>query len=132
MEKYVRNLMNVFEKSFINRLNELILIPKTNLYICLDDVHNETELKYKIIEFCSRDASKAMPYKTERRNKKYQSKVREKINIYLNANFTADDMYLIYTKLGNRVNHELTIIFVNNNYDLNILKGYKKISESGV
>lgn len=41
-------------------------------------------------------------------------------------------MYLIYTKLGNRVNHELTIIFVNNNYDLNILKGYKKISESGV
>lgn len=132
MEKYVRNLMNVFEESFINRLNELILIPKTNLYICLDDVHNETELKYKIIEFCSRDASKAMPYKTERRNKKYQSKVREKINIYLNANFTADDMYLIYTKLGNRVNHELTIIFVNNNYDLNILKGYKKISESGV
>ena len=64
MEKYVRNLMNVFEESFINRLNELILIPKTNLYICLDDVHNETELKYKIIEFCSRDASKAMPYKT--------------------------------------------------------------------
>lgn len=126
MEKYVRNLMNVFEESFINRLNELILIPKTNLYICLDDVHNETELKYKIIEFCSRDASKAMPYKTERRNKKYQSKVREKINIYLNANFTADDMDLIYTKLGNRVNHELTIIFVNNNYDLNILKGYKK------
>ena len=79
MEKYVRNLMNVFEESFINRLNELILIPKTNLYICLDDVHNETELKYKIIEFCSRDASKAMPYKTEQRNKKYQSKVRDKI-----------------------------------------------------
>lgn len=126
MEKYVRNLMNVFEESFINRLNELVLIPKTNLYICLDDVHNETELKYKIIEFCSRDASKAMPYKTERRNKKYQSKVREKINIYLNANFTADDMDLIYTELGNRVNHDLTIIFVNNNYDLNILKGYKK------
>lgn len=122
MEKYVRNLMNVFEESFINRLNELILIPKTNLYICLDDVHNETELKYKIIEFCSRDASKAMPYKTERRNKKYQSKVREKINIYLNANFTADDMDLIYTELGNRINHKLTIEFVNNNYDLNILK----------
>lgn len=122
MEKYVRNLMNVFEESFINRLNELILIPKTNLYICLDDVHNETELKYKIIEFCSRDASKAMPYKTERRNKKYQSKVREKINIYLNANFTADDMDLIYTKLGNRINHELTIIFVNNNYDLKVLR----------
>lgn len=31
MEKYVKNLMNVFEESFINRLNELILIPKTNL-----------------------------------------------------------------------------------------------------
>lgn len=122
MEKYVRNLMNVFEESFINRLNELILIPKTNLYICLDDVHNETELKYKIIEFCSRDASKATPYKTEQRNKKYQSKVRDKINIYLNTNFTADDMDLIYTELGNRINHELTIIFVNNNYDLNILK----------
>lgn len=114
--------MNVFEESFINRLNELILIPKTNLYICLDDVHNETALKYKIIEFCSRDASKAMPYKTERRNKKYQSKVRDKINIYLNTNFTAEDMDLIYTKLGNRINRELTIIFVNNNYDLKVLR----------
>ena len=122
MEKYVRNLMNVFEGSFINRLNELILIPKTNLYICLDDVKNETELRYKIIEFCSRDASKAMPYKTERRNKKYQNDVRDKINIFLNTNFTADNMDLIYTKLGNRINHKLTIIFVNNNYDLNILK----------
>lgn len=88
MEKYVRNLMNVFEASFINRLNELILIPKTNLYICLDDVHNETELKYKIIEYCSRDASSSMPYKTEYRNRKYHNEVRNKINKHLNTNFT--------------------------------------------
>lgn len=125
MEKYIRNLMNVFDNSFINRLNELILIPKTNLYICLDDVHNETELKYQIIEFCSRDASKAMPYKAKYRNGKYQNEVRDKINKYLNTNFTANEMELIYSKLGNRVNHKLTIKFVNNNYDLNILKENK-------
>ena len=63
-----------------------------------------------------------MPYKTEYRNRKYHNEVRNKINKHLNTNFTPDDMKLIYSKLGNRVNHKLTIEFVNNNYDLKVLR----------
>lgn len=123
MPIYVTNLMILFEKSFINCINELILIPKTNLYLLLDDVESELDLKCKVIEYCSRDAYKTMPYSSPQSNKAYQNNVRRHMNTYLGTDFTREDMELIYTYLGNRVNHDLTIKFVESNYDTNILKG---------
>lgn len=42
MTDYVFEVMREFPGSFINHNNELILIPKTNLYICLRDVNTPT------------------------------------------------------------------------------------------
>lgn len=123
MPIYVKNLMILFENSFINCINELILIPKTNLYLCLDDVESELDLKCKVIEYCSRDAYKTMPYSSPHSNKVYQNTVRKRMNTYLWTDFTREDMELIYTYLGNCVNHDLTIKFVESNYDMNVLKG---------
>lgn len=123
MPIYVTNLMILFNNSFINCINELILIPKTNLYLSLDDVESESDLKCKVIEYCSRDAYKTMPYSSPHSNKAYQNNVRRHINNYLGTCFTREDMELIYTYLGNGVNHDLTIKFVESNYDTNILKG---------
>ena len=123
MPIYVTNLMIVFDESFINCINELILIPKTNLYLCLDDVESELDLKCKVIEYCSRDAYKTMPYSSPHSNKVYQNNVRKRMNTYLRTDFTREDMELIYTYLGIGVNHDLTIKFVESNYDTNILKG---------
>ncbi len=114
--------MSIFNKSFINYRNELILIPKTNLYFSLNNVENELDLKCKVLEWCSRDAYKSMPYSTDRRNRMYQDDVRGNINIFLKTNFARNDMELIYSKLGNGVNHELTIKFVQSNYDMKILR----------
>lgn len=122
----IKNLMSIFNKSFINYRNELILIPKTNLYFSLNNVENEFDLKCKVLEWCSRDAYKSMPYSTDRRNRMYQDDVRENINIFLKTNFTRNDMELIYSKLGNGVHHELTIKFVQSNYDMNILGSDKE------
>lgn len=122
MPSYIKNLMSIFNKSFINHKNELILIPKTNLYFCLNDVESEFDLKCKVIEWCSRDAYKTMPYLANRSNLKYQNNVRKNINIFLKTNFTRNDMELIYSRLGNAVHHQLTIKFVQSNYDMGILK----------
>lgn len=122
MEIYVRELMGYFPNSFINYLNELILIDKTNLYLQLDSVKNEFNLKVKVVEYCSRHASKAMPYTADKRNKKYQDEVRNNINKYLKTNFSREDMETIYQELGNGINHELAEQFVKSGYDINLLK----------
>ncbi len=119
---YITRLMIIFNGSFINRINELILIPKTNLYFSLRDVENGFDLKCKVLECCSRDAVKSMPYPINKGNKLYQDDVRENINIFLKTNFTREDMELIYQVLGNGIRHKLTIKFVQSNYDLDILR----------
>lgn len=122
LPSYITDLMNVFNKSFINHINELILIPKTNLYFSLRDVESEVDLKCKVLEWCSRDAVKSMPYSSNGSNYIYQNNVRKNINIYLNTNFSREDMELIYQMLGNGIRNELTVKFVMSNYDLNILR----------
>ncbi|MBS5114143.1 MAG: hypothetical protein KHY88_00320 [Erysipelotrichaceae bacterium] len=122
LPSYITKLMIIFDKAFINRINELILIPRTNLYFSLNNVESEFDLKCKVLEWCSRDACKSMPYQSDKHNEKYQDDVRKNINNFLKTDFTREDMELIYTRLGNAVNHKLTIKFVQSNYDMNILR----------
>lgn len=123
MPIYISKLMILFDESFINYRNELILYPRTNLYISLNNINNEIDLKYKIIEDFSRDAYKSMHFDSIAENIEYHDYVIERINEYLGTDFDETDMELIYTKLGYGVNHDLTIKFVESNYDINILKG---------
>lgn len=117
--------MNTFRGSFINHNNELILVPRTNLYFLLDNIESELEFKCKILEWCSRDASKTMPYNQLFRNREYWTMVRAGINCILGTDFNHEDMYLIYSELGNCVNRNLTIQFIESNYDMSILKEEK-------
>lgn len=43
------------------------------------------------------------------------------INYILGTHFNHDDYQYIYEKLGNRVNHKLTVQFVESGYDMNLL-----------
>lgn len=63
LTNYIFKVMNIFYGSFINHNNEFILIPKTNLYFYLGDVNTVVEMKYKLLEWCSRSCFKAMPYR---------------------------------------------------------------------
>lgn len=120
-QEYITRLMNIFRDSFINNRNEIILIPKTNLYFCLDDVESEFDIKCKLLEWCSRDASYAIPYLYPKLNEKYHDSVREKINRYLGTNFSVSDMKDIYQVIGNAVNRDLTITFIKSNYNMDVL-----------
>ncbi len=126
MTDYVFEVMKQFPGSFINYNNELILIQKTNLYVCLHDVNTPTDLKFKLLEYCSRECTFVERYSQEWRNRRYQDDILLRINKCLGTNFTHDEMELIYDVLGNRCNHELTQRFVSSGYDMKVLGDKRK------
>lgn len=126
LTNYISKIMNIFYGSFINHNNELILIPKTNLYICLRDVNTPTDLKFKLLEYCSRECTFVERYSQEWRNRRYQDDILLRINKCLGTNFTREEMELIYERLGNRCNRKLTQRFVSSGYDMKILEDKRK------
>ena len=112
----VRNRLSAaFPLLFVNRQNELIIHPKRNTYFRLDGVEEERDLKAKILEWLSREACKSISTESQRYHL-------NGINIFLGTNFTKAEMYEIYTYLGNGVNHEKTLRFIESGFDLVVLK----------
>ena len=108
-------LCNAFPELYINHNYECIIYPKRNSYFLMEDVHTETELKAKILEWLSREAAKSI----DRKSQVYHL---NGINQFLGTSFTQDEMMEIYTWLGNRCNHDLTLRFIESNYDLTVLQ----------
>lgn len=127
MNDYVFEVMKQFPGSFINYNNELILIPKTNLYVGLYNVNTPTDLKFKLLEYCSRECAFVDRYSQEWRNRRYQDDILLRINKCLGTNFTREEIELVYDVLGNGCNHELTERFVNSGYDMKLLE--RKVNE---
>lgn len=115
-------LMNCFPNSFINQNGEFIAHAETNQYFILRDCKTELDVKCKVIEWFSRAACKTWPFDSPRRNKNFQKFMLNGVNKFLGKDFTAEDMELIYTYLGNSCNHEKTIRFIKNGYDMSVLK----------
>lgn len=107
-------LVAAFPLLFVNRENELIIHPKRNTFFRLDGVENERDLKTKILEWLSREAAKSI-YKWS------QIYHLDGINSFLGTDFTQEEMYQIYTYLGNACNHEKTLRFIDSGFDLSIL-----------
>lgn len=113
----VRNrLTAAFPKLFINHNYELIIEPKRNTYFSLKGVNTESELNAKILEWLSREAAKSVyPW-----SQKYHL---EGINRFLGTHFSQQDMYEIYSYLGNAVDHEKTLRFLASGYNMDVLYG---------
>ena len=118
----VMKLLKCFPGSYMNYLGECILCEKGNVCFTVKNCETETDIKCKLLECCSRSAGKGEPYRTEKKNIEFRQFVTNGINIYLGTDFTIEDMYWIYDKLGNAVNHQLTLDFIANGYDMEFLK----------
>lgn len=103
---------------FINNHDELIVSPELNAYFRLEDVETELDFKCKVLEWLSFHVADNhwFGYIEERINLEHF------INYMLETHFNHDDFQYIYLKLGNSVNHKLTINFIESNYDMNLLK----------
>lgn len=119
----ITRLMKCFPNSFINHNGEFIAHKKSNTYFILKDCKTELDVKCKVLEWFSRPAHKTLLYSQGWRNIKFHEFMLNGVNEFLGTNFTAEDMELIYTYLGNSCNHEKTIRFVESGCDMEILKG---------
>jgi len=113
-------LMRCFPNSFVNQFSEIIIHRTVNVYFKVN-VQKEIELKYKVLEWLSRDACKTEPFKNNTKNIEFKNFILRGINDYLDTDFSTEDMRAIYEKLGNNVNRLLTEKFVRSGYDLKIL-----------
>lgn len=120
---WARKIRAAFPAAFVNMHNELILIPKANTYIMLNQVRDERDFKAAVLEDCSRNAFKGC-------SRKLQDEHLDGINKLLDTKFTEADMELIYTYLGNGIQHDLCLRFVASGYDLDGLREYEKKQEA--
>ena len=107
-------LVTAFPRLLVNRYNELIIHPRRNTYFRLDGVETERDMKAKILEWLSREAAKSISAESQRYHL-------NGINSFLGTDFTQEEMYEIYTYLGNACNHEKTLRFIDSGFDLSIL-----------
>ena len=117
MMKARKKLLISFPGSYINSRDEFIAHPRTNQYFLLADCVTAEDIQAKVLEWLSRAAFKTSPYSQEWRNDRFHNAMRTSINAFLGTAFTEEDMETIYCKLGNRINHELTMDFILTGYD---------------
>ncbi|WP_449453281.1 hypothetical protein [Streptococcus suis] len=114
-------LMGYFPKSYINHNFELILIPKTNVYFSVEGVQSRRDIIAKLLMWCTRTIAKGQLYKSKKRNELYKHVVKSALNGYLGTMFSDEDVDLIYQKLGNGINPELTYRFIDSGFDFEVL-----------
>lgn len=110
-----RKIQAAFPQSFVNMQNELVFSLRTDSGFSLKDVTDETQLKAKILEWLTRTAIKAVSPKERKLHF-------EGINKLLGTNFTLEEMTDIYTYLGNGINHDLCVKFVESGYDMTMIQ----------
>lgn len=124
------SVMKHFDGSYINKRGELILSDRGNVYFTATNCKSKEDVICKLLEWCSRPIAKGYAYKTPKRNTEWRKSLLCGYNNYLGTNFALNDMYWIYDKLGNAVNHELTLKFIHSNFDLFLLRPKKAESEN--
>lgn len=120
-------LYDSFPDSYINHNGEFIAHEEANEYFNLKDCETQLDVECKVLEWLSRAAYKTEPFYSDVKNQRFHSFMLDGINHFLGTKFTEDDMETIYTYLGNRCNHPLTVAFVKSGYDIALLleKGEK-------
>lgn len=118
----VKRLEHAFPNSFINCNLEFIAHESANEYFILKDCETELDIKCKVLEWLSRGAHKTCPFNSNLKNERFHNFMLNGINDFLGTDFTEEDIEIVYDRLGNRVNHALTVEFVNSGYDMAVLE----------
>jgi len=115
-------LKDAFPKAFVNDLTEMIVEPRANQYFCMENCETEKDVQAKVLEWLSRGACKTMPYRGDKQNKIFREYMQTGINTYLDTDFSQEDFEKIYDRLGNCINHDLTLKFIDSHYDMSVLR----------
>lgn len=113
----VQRVFDMFDDSFINQYEELILHKKWNIYFLLESIESELHFDYKMLSWLS--------YRIASHHFKKTSKesmwAMQKLNRWFRYEFDYDDMQKIYSKLGNGCNQALGFRFITSGFDMSLL-----------
>ena len=127
LEEAKAALLECFPGSFVNDRGEFIAHLRTNTYFILHNCETPLDIECKVLEWFSRPASKGIPYSQEWRNRKFREFIRNGINDFLDTGFSENEMMVIYQHLGNCINHDKTIRFIESDYDFSILESNQEV-----
>lgn len=111
VKKFVNVVAKHSPKMFINQNFELIILPKDNIYVLLENIQDEMDVKCKVISWLSRPASKGLA----NRDIKMISAI---FNEVLGTDFSRDEIESVYTKFGNSYDMSKIRAFIESDYDL--------------
>jgi hypothetical protein len=117
----LKKLLGLFPRSYINQNLEVILIPKTNTYFNLEGVGSRRDIIAKLLMWCTRTIAKGQPFRNKKRNDMYREATKRALNYYLGTLFSDEDINLIYQRLGNGINQDLTYSFIDSDFDMEVL-----------
>lgn len=128
MEKYeiLHRLYDCFPNSFLNDSGEFIAHRKANIYFIFKNCETLLDVKCKVIEWFSRAAFKSEPFNSNYKNACLHDFMLDGINAFLETNFTAADMEIIYTYLGNAIKHQKTLEFIESGYNMTFFNQFEK------
>ena len=122
INEIVIDLLKSFPGSFLNQYGEFIAHREANKYFQLSKCKDDLEIKCKVLEWLSRAACVTEPFRSKQKNQKFNDFMLKGINKFLNTDFDKYSMRTIYQELGNQINRELTIKFINSGYDMAVLQ----------
>ena len=130
----VGKLLGIFPEGFINDLMELVICHPfkyhgkrscyCNVFFRLDGLTSKEDVQAKVLEWWSRGACKALFHDWDVSSDVHKY-IREGINRYLGTCLSDKDMWLVYDRLGNSVRHNLTMMFIESGFDMEMLKRNK-------
>ena len=123
LEEAKQALLKAFPNSFINDHNEFIAEMRSNQYFLLNNCKTPIDIECKVLEWLSRPACKGQPYSQDWRNKKFREFMLNGINDFLDTNFSEGEMLIIYQHLGNAIDHNKTIRFIESGYNFIVFEG---------
>lgn len=126
--RIAKQLMEAFVGSYVNRHADFIASKRQNIRFTLDGC-DEMEARCKVLEQVSIAAAKHQPYRYDTANRKYNDQMRAGINTFLGTQFTRGDMLVIYDRLGNGKDRELTLRFIESGYSMGVLLRKEKHGE---
>ena len=122
-QSVLSDLFSAFPDAILNRNLEFVADPnrRVNSYFRLDNCETREEAICKVLEYLSREAYKSQHFSAKWRNDQVHDYHLRGINKFCGTHFSADDIGIVYTYLGNGVNHKKTLEFINSGYDLAVL-----------
>ena len=127
MNDAINRLKTCFSDSTINYFNEFIAHRCANRHYgaacCkLGGCKTAEDVISAALEMLTIDCCKSAPFETLDANQRFHKYMLKGMNKLLGKAFTEKQYLAIYTRIGNGINHQLTVDFIRSGYDLKVLR----------